>query len=555
MALLYHIYHVGPHTHSYTLRVLHLITLNISMIYYPLVIHQIIQRPHTQTYTILARSLAGITILRILLGYTLGYGTDILFTQTILPWGETIYLFHEETEPLKLIHNILFIAMVVYTGSIIHHAHRHNAKCPPTLFPLHTLFLITLSVDALFLNHTISMIQLTPFITAGLFGGIAVILGNKMNEGLLQKELLFERNQQLSQLLNNDDIGIFTKDRNSRFVLPGKHICKILNKTEKEVQGKTIQDFIPFHEAARIHKADSYILQTGASDEFEEEFSYGGKEHSYLTYKSPLRNKDGTIQGLIGISINRMPQKIMQEKIAQVEKFTSLGELAGEIAHNFNNQLTSILGYADMLLASEEFHRKSVEDIISIAESTSQYIRQLLDFSQKGTRGTDKIFLSALITATLEHLYLPPEAAITVHTCISHPDMCVEGHRANLQNALTNICVNARDSLTEEGEITIAVKRTYLNKPQAKLLALSEGFYAHLIVEDTGSGIPREIQEKIFTPFFTTKTKDRGTGLGLSSVYKTVKAHKGGIILYSTPEEGTTFEIYLPEYCSSSSES
>jgi nitrogen-specific signal transduction histidine kinase/CheY-like chemotaxis protein len=244
-------------------------------------------------------------------------------------------------------------------------------------------------------------------------------------------------------------------------------------------------------------------------------------------------------------------KKQLQEQLHQVQKMDVIGQLAGGIAHDFNNMLTGIMASADLLklrLSEDDLNMKLVNTILNAATRSADLTRDLLSFSRKGTKETLPVAINETIIAVIGLLERTLDKSIHLVTRLEADDPIVMGDMAQLQNALLNLGVNARDAMPEGGILTYATALVSLNDTdcQSHQILLKPGKYLQISVSDTGVGIPREILSRIFEPFFTTKSPGKGTGLGLAAVYGTVRDHQGSINVYSEPGNGTVFNVYLP---------
>jgi len=244
-------------------------------------------------------------------------------------------------------------------------------------------------------------------------------------------------------------------------------------------------------------------------------------------------------------------RKQLEEMFQQSQKFESLGRLAGSIAHDFNNSLNVILGYASLLhdnLPENNRLKRYCEQVISAAEEAVKLTRQLLIFSRKQPIERKLINLNDVIRDSCDWLSRVVGERISIKTCFGPDVGLVQADASLLHQMLLNLATNARDAMPEGGTLAIEtscedVSEEYqLNHPDA-----SCGRYAVLTVRDTGIGMDSETLQHLFEPFFTTKEKGKGTGLGLASIYATVKQHGGRIFVHSEPHNGTTFKIYFPQ--------
>jgi CheY-like chemotaxis protein len=228
----------------------------------------------------------------------------------------------------------------------------------------------------------------------------------------------------------------------------------------------------------------------------------------------------------------------------------SVGQLAGGVAHDFNNILTIIQGHAEMLRSSQTLERKQSESVLQIAQASERaanLTRQLLTFSRQQLMQPKSQDLNAIVTqmTTMLQRILGEDIVLQVHYA-SHPPPVI-ADRGMLEQVLLNLAVNSRDAMPKGGQLMIRTTVTYIDEAYARQNPdAMPGPCVCLAVTDTGCGIAPENLPHIFEPFFTTKEVGRGTGLGLATVYGIVKQHKGWIHVASAPGKGTTFQIFLP---------
>ncbi len=242
-------------------------------------------------------------------------------------------------------------------------------------------------------------------------------------------------------------------------------------------------------------------------------------------------------------------RKRLQAQLLHSQKMESIGILAGGIAHDFNNILTSIRGYADLLLMDEGLDEKVAEKVKQIeisARSASQLVSKLLNFARRKEMEIVPFDLNRVVEDTLTMVSRMIPKNVAVKKELSDPLPSIEGDVSQIEQVLLNLILNAVDAMPEGGEITIRTQEISLPDRRRYLVHLPPGRYVHLSVADTGVGIPQEHLPHIFEPFYTTKERDKGTGLGLAMVYGIVKEHKGEITVESRVGEGTVFDIYLP---------
>jgi len=274
-----------------------------------------------------------------------------------------------------------------------------------------------------------------------------------------------------------------------------------------------------------------------------------GDQRKVLLYSSKIDfNKQPC---LLIVFMDVTEQKLMEDQIRQSQKMDVLGQLAGGVAHDFNNMLTAILGSIELLyphLNNNEKGLKLLGNIQQAATRSADLTQQLLSFSRKGQKDFVQINLHETIAETLTILEHTIDRKISLQTKLVATKTTLIGNAALLQNALLNLGVNARDAMTEGGTITVATANMNFDESYCSLspFDIEPGDYIELSVADTGTGIDQDTITHIFEPFFTTKDVGKGTGLGLASVYGTVKEHGGAVSVFSEPGVGTIFKLYLP---------
>jgi len=277
------------------------------------------------------------------------------------------------------------------------------------------------------------------------------------------------------------------------------------------------------------------ILKSGATD-------YVLKDH--LSRLGPV------VKRALKESAERVERRKLHEQFLQAQKMESIGQLAGGVAHDFNNVLTVIQGHASMLRARPELPeevRGSVNQILLAAERAATLTRQLLTFSRKQvtqTRVLDLNEVVANLTKMLKHVL---RADVSLHVNTNSRAFLVRANAGMIEQVLMNLAINASDAMPQGGKLAITTSDELIGPEYVQLNPQgAEGDYVCLSVSDSGEGISQENLSRIFEPFFTTKPAGRGTGLGLATVYGIVRQHSGWITVYSELGKGTLFRIYLP---------
>lgn len=283
------------------------------------------------------------------------------------------------------------------------------------------------------------------------------------------------------------------------------------------------------------------------------EISAGNKnEYTRRLYMSPLTHARNAPEAAILYLIDVTEQKALEARYAQSQKMEAVGKLAGFVAHDFNNMLTAIIGFSDFLLQTHRPGDPAHSDIVHIKSSANRaagLVGKLLALARQQTLLVEPLQLSEVMTdlAPIMKQSLGERIELKIH---SGRDLWYcKTDKLQLDQAVLNLAVNARDAMPDGGRLTIRTRNVAERETQ-KLAreGMQPGEYVLIQIQDTGTGIPPETLAKIFEPFFTTKAPGKGTGLGLATVYGIVKQTGGFIYPESTVGEGTTFSIYLPRY-------
>ena len=379
---------------------------------------------------------------------------------------------------------------------------------------------------------------------------------NKLQEysGNLE-ELVVKRTMELSaseqrhrELFENANDGIAVIDKNGIIVDVNKRFCDVHgfgknvlagthfgilevkdNEGEKEERMRRIQSGESFVYEATHYKRDGSTILFEVSSKA---INIGGELYIQSFYRDITEKKQ------------------LQGQLLQSQKMESVGTLAGGIAHDFNNIVAIILGHISLLndcAGLDDKAKQRVRIIENSARKAGQIVSKLMSFSRKASFEILPVNLNNIIKDTVElceTMARSRKVAIKMETGDNIP--CIHGDSNQMEQVLMNLFVNAMDAMPDGGTIIIGTEFVEIERNNHVHPLLSSGKYILMRVTDTGTGIPEEIKDKIFNPFFTTKEQGKGTGLGLAMVYGIVKEHKGVLNVKSKTGKGTTFEIYLP---------
>ncbi|MDX9971728.1 MAG: response regulator [FCB group bacterium] len=277
--------------------------------------------------------------------------------------------------------------------------------------------------------------------------------------------------------------------------------------------------------------------------------------------EAEFRQQDGS-SATVELRVSSLPQgevlllgrdtserKRLEEQLRQAQKMESIGRIAGGVAHDFNNALTPILGYTELILetmSADARHREELTQILRAAQHARDLTRQLLAFGRKQVLEIKAIDLNQVVSDFRDVLRRTIRENIAIELRLSPESGRIRADRLQVEQILMNLAVNAQESMPDGG--TIVIETTHVDLDEASLAqshpGAQSGPHVGLIVSDTGMGMDRDTLKQVFEPFFTTK--GRGTGLGLATVYGIVKQHGGAIWMYSEPGTGTTCKAYFP---------
>lgn len=276
----------------------------------------------------------------------------------------------------------------------------------------------------------------------------------------------------------------------------------------------------------------------------------GAREFSIYSYPLVTRRQSRPA-GVILYLRDITGERALQQQLFQAQKMESIGQLAGGVAHDFNNILQAIMGFSDILAGDIPADDPRHEDVLEIRRATERAValtRQLLAFSRRQVLAAEDLDLNELVLRLGGMLQRLVPENIRIRLAPDPAPVLVHGDAGQIEQVAMNLAVNARDAMPSGGDITIATCRREV--PAAEAAARGApwraGRFACLSVRDTGTGIPPEIVPRLFEPFFTTKAKGKGTGLGLSTVYGIVQQHEGWMALDTAAGRGTEFTAYLP---------
>ena len=358
----------------------------------------------------------------------------------------------------------------------------------------------------------------------------------------------------LTRVFQSAPFGIATVDADGRIATANAAFMRMFAVEGRGVPA-TVSALVPEgeEEAGReLAKALERAVsgRTGAAPI---EVSFGSqRELARRIYVSTLNAGPGGREGAVLFAIDATEQKALELKFAQSHKMEAVGKLAGGVAHDFNNVLTAIIGFSDLLLQTHRQTDPSYRDIMNIKSSANRaagLVRQLLAFSRRQTLQAEVLELGEVLADLSALLNRAMGEKIELKILPGRDLWYVKADKTQFEQVVINLAVNARDAMPDGGCLTIRTRN--LSERESLKHAgqgVAAGEYVLVEVEDTGVGMSEEVTAKAFEPFFTTKEVGKGTGLGLSTVYGIVKQTGGYVFVDSEVGKGTTFRVYLPRH-------
>jgi len=366
----------------------------------------------------------------------------------------------------------------------------------------------------------------------------------QVEESLQESELRFR------SLYENATIGLYRTTPDGKIVLANPALVKMLGYASFEKLAERNLEQDGFEPSSQREEFLKKIESEGEVAGYDSKWIHqDGTAIFVLESARAIRDSQGKTLYYDGTVENITNRKKLEEQIRQMQKLESLGTLAGGIAHDFNNILGIILAFVTTLRRLKDVPEKfdhAVETISTAVQRGAALVRQILTFARKSDVEFELTNINEVakevIDMTLETF--PRTLTYSQNLQMDIPD--INADRSQIHQALLNLCVNARDAMPDGGVLTInstVVDGVTLQTQHPEALARP---YICIAVSDTGIGMSKEIRERIYEPFFTTKEKGKGTGLGLAVVFGVVQTHKGFIDVESEPGMGTTFRLYLP---------
>jgi len=350
-----------------------------------------------------------------------------------------------------------------------------------------------------------------------------------------------------------DYLMVLDIQADDRFVLAEVNPAfeRALRVKAADIRGRAITDLLPQPVAsalvahyARVQRSDRPVLTRNVLPNLPD------GPRTWESILAPVAGADGKVDRIIG-SIRDITDRVRaEERLRGSQRMEAVGQLTGGVAHDFNNLLQVIRGNLELLepaLAGQETAQRRLRNALHGAERAAQLTRQLLAFARRQPLEPQVINLSRLFGEMSDLLRRTLGEGVEIETVVAGGLWNTVADPAQVESAVLNLAINARDAMPDGGRLTIEITNATLDDAYVRQIDdLNPGQYVLIAVSDTGEGMPADVRARVFEPFFTTKTDGKGTGLGLSMVYGFVRQSSGHVQIYSEPGQGTTVKIYLP---------
>ena len=372
-----------------------------------------------------------------------------------------------------------------------------------------------------------------------------------IDKDITERKEVEERLAFQSMLLDQIQDMVVATDLEGTITYVNQAECRAFERTADEFIGQSIETL--GEDPARGGTQREILATTLAEGSWRGEvinFAPDGREIILDARVQLVHDEEGQPVGIVGVSTDVTDQKALQLQLRRHERLAAVGQLAAGIAHDFRNLLTTIILYAGLPLRRSDLPsglEQSLHTIVTEAEKATDLVQQILDFSSSSMIERRPLDLETLASDVLDVLRRTIPETVRITLKAGPGPYIVEADPGRLQQALTNLALNARDAMPGGGELRISLARMELGpSDQPPVADMNHGAWVCMTVSDTGTGMTPEVQQHLFEPFFTTKEVGEGTGLGLAQVYGIIRQHRGAIDVQTEPGDGTAFHIYLP---------
>lgn len=398
-----------------------------------------------------------------------------------------------------------------------------------------------------FTEHRGATLLLVRDVTARLAADAEIA---RQREELAAVVALREGDVVLRQIIDLVPHFIFAKDAEGRFLLVNRALADAYGTTARELEGKPDLHFASSAEEAHALRVAEFDVLNGTIPRLvldESITDASGTQRALTTLKIPF--SFAGISAVLGVSTDVTERKQLERQLVQAQKIEGLGRLAGGVAHDFNNILSAILSFAELLaedLADRPECQRDAESIRDAAMRASELTRQLLAFSRQGEAHPVAVDVPELLAKLERLLHHVLGEDVSLRNVREAGIQIVNVDPGRLEQVIVNLAINARDAMPSGGTLIVGTRNVTPETVTRHTGVPAAGEWVEIFVTDTGTGMTPETQARIFEPFFTTKEVGKGTGLGLATSYGIVKQAGGHLLATSTLGVGTTFHVFLP---------
>jgi PAS domain S-box-containing protein len=352
-------------------------------------------------------------------------------------------------------------------------------------------------------------------------------------------------------LVDNVPLSVSLKDKDGKFILVNKTFADRFGITPQDAPGRTSEEICGKKVAQRHAKVERQVFATGGVVTQEMTVPLAdGAAHTFIVTKFPIRDADGAITHIGTVTLDITDYKHVQDQLRESQKMEALGQLTGGVAHDFNNMLAAVIGNLEILgdhIEGNAAAKRSWDIAFKASLNAAALTERLLNFSRHREVEHAELDLPATISDLRPMLRTTLGQHLVLDIQVPDDTWIVKGDPVQLENAIINLAVNARDAMPHGGRLTIEAKNVAVaGKGVAGGTQGPPVPFVVISVRDTGTGMPAEVKARAFDPFFTTKDVGKGTGLGLSTIFGFMKQLGGHVELDSEPGTGTCVKLYIP---------
>ncbi len=378
-------------------------------------------------------------------------------------------------------------------------------------------------------------VSFTPILDENLEIDAIVVTWHRITEKVMLRREIESAEQKFERFIDSAHDWISIKDIDGRYVIVNPACARSFNLKPKDFIGKCVEEMLPTNRAAMIRIHDDEAIRTNQHQKYDEVFEIEGREQHYQTVRFPLHDYKGNTIGVCTIARDVSSEKELHEQLVQAARLAAVGKLAAGVAHEINNPLTGVLAYAEDILdelSEDDPMRGDIAVIIRETIRCRDIVRNLLDFARQEKLELELTNPNDVIEHSLSLVRrLPQFRNITIEENLAErlPDIKCDVHQ--IQQVILNLLINASDAMNESG--TIVLSTEYERQYGRCVIA----------VADNGPGIPENLIDRVFEPFFSTKGTN---GLGLAVSWGIVERHRGTMEVYTAEKGGAIFRIVLP---------